>query len=58
VRTAIHHALALDAELLALLVNRREHARGELAQAVEGRAALQSYRGAGPSSGVYIERLT
>lgn len=57
VSLAIRHALALDRDLLALLESRREQVRKDLAQVAEGRAALQSYRGASPSGAIYIERL-
>ena len=57
IRAAIGDVLTLDRELLALLESRREQVRRELAQIAEGRAALQSYRGAAPSGAIYVERL-
>jgi MoxR-like ATPase len=58
VSAAIRQALALDRELLALLESRREEVRRDIARITEGRAALQSYRGAAPSGAIYIERLS
>jgi hypothetical protein len=58
VRAAIGDVLALDEQLLTLLVSQRDAVRQELARIGERRTALQSYRGADPSGAVYVERLT
>lgn len=58
VTAAIGDVLALDQQLLTLLVSQRDAVRRDLAGIAERRTALQSYRGAAPSGAVYVERLS
>jgi hypothetical protein len=57
VTAAIEQILSSDRELLAHAETLREALRRELAQLTERRTALQAYRGRGPASAVYVERL-
>lgn len=57
VTASIEQILSSDRELLARAEALRNALRGELAQLTERRTALQAYRGRGPASAVYVERL-
>jgi hypothetical protein len=58
ISATIDRILALDRALRAQAEAQREALRRELAKMAERRVALHSYRGAGPTSAVYVERLT
>jgi hypothetical protein len=58
ISATIDRILALDRTLLTQAEAQRNALRRELAQFAERRVALHSYRGAGPTSAVYVERLT
>jgi hypothetical protein len=58
ISATIDRILALDRALLTQAEAHREALRRELTQMAERRVALHSYRGASPTSAVYVERLT
>ena len=55
--SVIHLILDLDRGLLARLEAEKAHIHLELTRLGEGRRLLGSYRGAGPGSAFYLERL-
>ena len=58
ISATIDRILALDRALLTQAAAYRDVLRRELTQIAARRVALHSYRGAGPTSAVYVERLT